>query len=182
MYSSSSMTDGGMLYQLHNLNQCRNVVNHPKNSFTACEDFFLLITEAHVVAAALEVFKMSDIEGTPSNELFPDGSYDLDSFERRNVMMLAIANLVNQLVDISFGEEKSLKKKKKKKQRSETICDEDKVNAYACGLLTHGLVYRNFVMPLKKEMEIELYDAEDILCFFFKKPSELTILPKRSRC
>ena len=55
LYSSSSMVDGGTLYQLRNLIQHRNVANHPKNSFTACEDFLVLVAEAHVVAAALKI-------------------------------------------------------------------------------------------------------------------------------
>ena len=46
---------GGTLYQLRNLIQHRNVANHPKNSFTACEDFLVLVAEAHVVAAALKI-------------------------------------------------------------------------------------------------------------------------------
>ncbi len=95
MYSSSSMTDTGKLYQLCNLIQLHNVVNHPKNNFTTCEEFYFCITETHIFAAALEVFKMQDVDGTPSSELFTDGSSDLDSFERRNVKMLAITNLVS---------------------------------------------------------------------------------------
>ncbi len=60
---------------------------------------FFLVTEAHIIAAALEVFNVQDVEGTPSSELFPDGSSHLHSFERRNVMMLAIAKLINQLIN-----------------------------------------------------------------------------------
>ena len=43
--------DGGTLYQLQNL---RNVVTVPKNNVAACEEeFFLLVVEAHILAAAM---------------------------------------------------------------------------------------------------------------------------------
>ena len=73
------------------------------------EDCFVVVAEAHVVAAALKIFKMSSVEDTPCHELFPDGLLDLDSLERRNVTMLAVANIVEQLVEISFREEQPAK-------------------------------------------------------------------------
>ena len=81
---------------------------------------------------------MSSVEDTPCHELFADGSLDLDSLERRNVMMLAVANIVEQLVDISFGEEQPAKKKHQTRRSEPTNEEEDKVHAYACGILTHG--------------------------------------------
>ena len=65
----------------------------------------------HIISAAFKIFKMSSVENTPSHELFQDKSLDLDSLETRNMMMLAVANIVEQLVDISFGEERPAKKK-----------------------------------------------------------------------
>lgn len=46
----------------------------PKDSFTPCEDFFLLVVEAHIVAAALKVFEIPTVKDNPSKALFPDGS------------------------------------------------------------------------------------------------------------
>ena len=90
------------------------MVSQPKNSFTPCEDFFLLLAEAHIVAAALKVFKMSSVDSTPCTTLFPEGSSDLDSLQRRNVLMLAVNDIVEEFVDISFGMKKPTKKKQKK--------------------------------------------------------------------
>ena len=64
------------------------------------------------------------MEDSPCHELFPDWSFDLDSLERRNVMMLAVANIAEQLVDISFGEERPAKKKHQTR-RSEPTNEEE---------------------------------------------------------
>ena len=45
---------------------CDNLnLKKPKNAFTA----YVLVAEAHVVAAAMKVFGMSSLGDTPSNEL-----------------------------------------------------------------------------------------------------------------
>lgn len=50
----SSSKEGGTLYQLCNLINRRNVVK-PKKDVAACEDFFELVVEAHIVTAAMKV-------------------------------------------------------------------------------------------------------------------------------
>ena len=65
--------DGGTLYQLRNLVNRRNVVNVPKNNVAACEEFFLLVVEAHILAAAMSVFSMANLTDVPSKTFFPDG-------------------------------------------------------------------------------------------------------------
>lgn len=107
MYNCASMADAGTLFQLRNLIKRRNVVKNPKDNFTACEEFFLLIVEAHIVAAALKVFSMATVNDSPSKVLFPEGSCDLDSLQRRSIMMSAIKILIRKYVDIAYGEKPS---------------------------------------------------------------------------
>ena len=146
MYSTSSMLDCGTLYQLRNLIRQKNVVKSPKESFTACEDFFLLVVEAHIVSAALKCFDMSTVDDSPCKSLFPEGSSDLDDKQRRNVMMLAVSRVVDKLVDVSFGEKRERQRKKQREKDSAS----DEVYAYACGVLTHGLVYMEFRDAIKE--------------------------------
>ena len=141
MYSTASMTDCGTLYQLRNLIGRKNVVKTPKSSFTACEDFFLLVVEAHIVSAVLKCFEMSSIDDTPSKSFFPEGSSNLNELERKNVMKLAIATVIEKFVDMTFGEKKKRRKKKKGVENSD---HDDRIHAYACGVLTHGLLYMEF--------------------------------------
>lgn len=142
MYCTSSMMDCGTLYQLRNLISRKNVVKSPKESFTACEDFFLLVVEAHIVSAILKCFEMSSLDDTPCKSWFPEGSASLNPLERRNVMMLAVHTVVEKFVDISFGEKKKREKKRGKGKQPED--SSDRVYAYACGALTHGLLYMEF--------------------------------------
>ena len=65
------MADESTLFQLCNIIKRRNVNKSPKESFTACEEFFILVVEAHVKAAALKVFGMKSTSETPCNSFFP---------------------------------------------------------------------------------------------------------------
>ena len=122
------------------------MVKSPKESFTACEDFFLLVVEAHIVSAALKCFDMSTVDDSPCKSLFPEGSSDLEDKQRRNVMMLAVSRVVDKLVDVSFGEKRERQRKKQREKDSAS----DEVYAYACGVLTHGLVYMEFRDAIKE--------------------------------
>jgi len=43
------------------------------DSFDACEDFFVLVVEAHVVAAAMKLLDMETLSDTPSKQYAPKG-------------------------------------------------------------------------------------------------------------
>ena len=45
----------------------------PIDSFNPCEDFFLVIIEAHSVDAAMKMLKMASVSDTPSKEFAPQG-------------------------------------------------------------------------------------------------------------
>lgn len=98
----SSSKEGGTFYQLCNLINRRNVVKKPKKDVAACEDFFELVVEAHIVTAAMKAFNMSSVNVTPSSQHFPGGSPGLPKQQRIKLVLLAMRNLGNELVDVSF--------------------------------------------------------------------------------
>lgn len=125
--------DGGTLYQLRNLVNRRNVVNVPKNNVAACEEFFLLVVEAHILAAAMSVFSMANLSDVPSKTFFPDGSDDLDSLQKRQLLMVAVQAITDKFVNISVPDQKKKKSK-----------NHDNVQAYASQVLTMGLLLMEF--------------------------------------
>ena len=60
-----------MLYQLHNLRNCRNVVSDPRNDVNSCEDFFPLAVSVHILAAAMEILGMQSQSDTPDETFVP---------------------------------------------------------------------------------------------------------------
>ena len=52
----SSKLEGGTLVQLRNLINRRNVVKDPSKAMDACEDFFIIVVEAHIVSAVMVLF------------------------------------------------------------------------------------------------------------------------------
>lgn len=69
--------DGGTLYQLRNLINWRNVVSDPSNDVNSCEDFFLLVLTAHILAAAMEILGMQSLSDTPDETLVPTSATSL---------------------------------------------------------------------------------------------------------
>lgn len=47
--------EGGTLYQLRNLINCRNVVSNPSKDVNACEDFFVLVVTVHILVAGMDI-------------------------------------------------------------------------------------------------------------------------------
>lgn len=129
--------DGGTLFQLRNLINRRNVGKDPRKDMNASEDFFLLVVESHIVAAAMKVFNMSSVDSTPCKAFFPDGSASLDSEKRRNILLLAADSVLEQYVDLTYGDECRLEV-------------EDGVQAYASDVLSLGLLYMEFCDAIRE--------------------------------
>ena len=49
-----------------------NVKTKPKKDSNACHDFFELVTQCHIIAAAMAFLNMDSLEDEPSTELIPD--------------------------------------------------------------------------------------------------------------
>ena len=107
------------MYQLRNLINRKNVVSDPKKDMNACEDFFELITNAHILAAAMQKFDMKSLTDPLSSDFFPD-SQDLSQKERLAVLDLAVQAILSDFVNISFP--KQIKKNSKEPRSYPRVC------------------------------------------------------------
>lgn len=135
LFSTASGMDGGTLYQLKNLINRRNVVSEPKKDMNACEDFFVLVVEGHIVTAAMTVFDMSSEKDRPSKEVFPEESGSLNKEQRYEVLRLAVDKILDRYVDLSYGDICSQSDDATKK------LELDGVQSYASDILSLGLLY-----------------------------------------
>ena len=88
LYSSSSLTEGGTLYQLHTLINRRNITADPSKNVDACEDFIETVLHAYILSAAMESFEMASIDDTlQGSTLFPEGLVYM-SIDRRQKVIL----------------------------------------------------------------------------------------------
>ena len=142
--------DGGTTYHLRNLVNRRNVASDPKDNEAACEDFMLTVTEAHILASAMEFFEMETFTDTPSKKFFPDGFSELDSLQRRNILLLATKQLVQKYVDLSIPEEKPKKKQKAKKKSTSSKPPHDGIYEYAKDTLTLGLLLMEHIDSVRE--------------------------------
>ena len=120
------------MYQLRNLINRKNVVSDPKKDMNACEDFFELITNAHILAAAMQKFDMKSLTDPLSSDFFPD-SQDLSQKERLAVLDLAVQAILSDFVDISFP-----------KQIKKTPKNQDHILEHAKETLSMGLIFLEF--------------------------------------
>ncbi len=109
----------------------------PEKSVTPCEEFFLLVTEAHICSVAMQVFSMSTATDRPCTELFPEGCEKLNPQQRWNVLRLAVSKIVDQFVDISYPSPATKK-------------DDDRVRAYAKEVLSLGLLLMEFMDAVRE--------------------------------
>ena len=132
LYKPSSHSGKGTLYQLRNLINWRNVTATPKSSVDACEDFLDTVVDAHIVAAALEILKITSVSDTPSSPVIPENIWLMSNDERRDVLHMTWRNIVNSFVWLDPRPE------------SADSTSEDGVLSYACQLLSLGLLYCEF--------------------------------------
>ena len=99
LYKSTSARDCGMLYNLRNLLNRRNVVSDPTKAVDACEDFSLFVVECLIVAMAM--FGLSAVDEIPTNtQLFPAGCEKLSLNDRKEILLKAVGALVDKHIDI----------------------------------------------------------------------------------
>ena len=103
----------------------------PHKDVNAHEDFFMLVIECHILAAAMEVLGMASLEDKPCAEILPSDVWLHQDDERREILH-SVASVINSFVDLSiFCKQKECQ-------------DEDTVHAYACEVLSLGLLYAEF--------------------------------------
>lgn len=108
------------------------------------------MVEAHILLATMHVFGMSTLNDMPSNtELFPEGSDQLDSNQRRIVLLLAIREVVDRFVDVSLLSCELTENSSASTQKGSTSGD-DNVMEYAREVLSTGLLYMEFADGIRE--------------------------------
>ena len=94
MLRQSSSRDGGTLVQLRNLINRKGLPHKPQKDTNACEDFLGLVGIGHIVAAAMKLLSLNDMEDKLScHDIIPKDvqsqqgrlrNYSEKSFEENN--------------------------------------------------------------------------------------------------
>ena len=71
LYIGGFTSVGGTLLQLQNMLNCCNVATDVSGHFNATIDFVELVTNCHVIAAAMSFFGMKDITSAPTSNALP---------------------------------------------------------------------------------------------------------------
>ena len=90
----------------------------------SCEDFFELVTTAHIIVAAMKIFGMSKLDDKPDKMLLPS-----DTDNPAMVLKAAVKKIFSSFVDLSFPVET--------KKRSQSM---DHIHEYGKEVLTMGLL------------------------------------------
>ena len=111
----------------------------------ACEYFFetvVSVVEGHVIACALQLLGMSDINDLPTQTITSYETWMMDDIERRRILMDTATQIVEENVDLStnFSPEST----------SVHEISTDNVYAYACEVLSLGLLYFEFRDAIKE--------------------------------
>ena len=101
LYKATSGSDHGTLYQLRNLVQRRNIGKQPKKDFNAHHDFFNVVLTSHILAAAMEVFGMDNLEDEPCEGLVPPGMDTMPKEEREEVLQYLVGLILDSYIDIN---------------------------------------------------------------------------------
>ena len=132
LYKCTSGIDAGTLFHLRNVINRRNVIKDPAKDFTACEDFFVHVVEAHILTACMAVFKMESLEDQPTEEMFSKESLTSDDTVKRSTLLKAILSVLQEHVSLpSIAEHVDFAEESPK----------DHVQEYARETLSLGLIF-----------------------------------------
>lgn len=127
----------------------RNIRKKPSEDVNASEDFFVAVTESHILAASMKFFNMSSLNDTPSQKYFPASSCELHPMQRRRLMLLATDEMVKKFVHMPFVDSQTQAEASSEKQ-SEKTEKMDGVYEYACEALSLGLLYLEFIDAIRE--------------------------------
>ncbi len=95
LYKTGSSFQGGTLLQLRNLINRRNVKADTAGKFNETLDFFQLVVECHIMAAAMHFFSMKSLDDTPSTNTLPSA---IKPDQQWKVLSECVTKIVNRYV------------------------------------------------------------------------------------
>jgi len=96
LYKTKSSNEHGTLYQLRNLIERRNVVTTVSKDYHAVSAFFDLAVECHVVAAAMQVLEMEDIDAKPA--CLPRRMEIVDKHKKSQILHSIAALIIDRFI------------------------------------------------------------------------------------
>ena len=134
LYKSYSVCERGTLYQLRNILNRTNVKPNPKDNVNAAHDFIDIITMCHILAATMELFNMTDLQGVPNDDDIDldEDTWMLPNEERKKIFSLVCHKIVNTYTNFKFD------------WLSPPEPSVDGMYAYAVEVLSLGLFYLSF--------------------------------------
>ena len=142
LYSCSSSSDHGTLYQLRNLINRRNVVVDPKRDVNACEDFFVLTVKCHIIAAVMKELQMNSLDDIPSDDVVPEDTWLLPDDEKERVLTDVCDKVLEKFCAIKYHTTPTISLGDNDQQ--------DQILLYASEVLTLGLLYLEFVDAIRE--------------------------------
>lgn len=132
-YSKLSSGEHGTLYQLRNKISRTNVVTKPFKNYNACDDFFQVIMNSHIIAATLTMLEMKSADDTPSDSNVPNAlNVWMESTDTRKEILRKICKkMLDTHVSFSFNS-------------VDTKTTKDNVREYGRQLLGLGLFYLEY--------------------------------------
>ena len=143
LYNAKSAKDKGTLTQLQNVIYRSNVPTTVKNNFSAAQDFFDLVLEAHVTAAALEFFGMSSVDNLPTNHVFPPNHDALSASNRKQYFHDTVGTFVDEFIFHYVDTVKSLSQEMQNptlEREDNSPSRDDGIFNYARAVLSNGLL------------------------------------------
>ena len=137
-YSRKSSADHATLYQLRNVMHRTNVVSDPKNNYNACDDFYTLVIECHIIAVAMEILKMADTDHAPDSSDFPGLDTIWMELQEKSNLLEAITNRIVDSLSLNFNNYKP------------NNGSSDKVRLYGTQLLSLGCFYLEYSDAIKE--------------------------------
>ena len=92
--------DYGTLHQLRNLINRRNVIKKPKDNFNACDDFFRLVLQCHVISAAIKVLGVEKQTSLPPDHLKPENLSSRSVGERKVILQFYCRAIVDAFTNL----------------------------------------------------------------------------------
>lgn len=131
LYSSYSVCERGILYQLRNVIN-RTVKPNPKGNVNAANDFITMVTTCHILSAAMEILNMSELTSIPDSELVDENTWMSSLEERKEIFSSLCHKVVDTYTNFKFDWQSPLEPAT------------DGVFTYAVELMSLGLFYLTF--------------------------------------
>lgn len=133
-----STANGGTLKQLQHLINRTNVPQKPKKDVNAAEDFVQIVTLGHVIASAMQFFKMTKVDDTPDNGHLNKLESSKSQQEKGKLFHVMISDMLKQYLIHSTLDS------------PDPPQSTDKVNMYARETMTLGLLLVEFEDAIKE--------------------------------